>query len=83
MTKEIGKFGNSIGNEFNKVGKELGKTLDPKNWKMPDLPPALKLIPGVGLGKEFIKNSVFKNISFQTWSHAFQEHHNFFSFFSV
>ena len=66
MTKEIGKFGNSIGNEFNKVGKELGKTLDPKNWKMPDLPPALKLIPGVGLGKEFIKICVFKNIPFQT-----------------
>ena len=65
MTKEIGKFGNSIGNEFNKVGKELGKTLDPKNWKMPDLPPALKLIPGVGLGNEFIKNSIFKNFPFK------------------
>ena len=65
MTKEIGKFGNSIGNEFNKVGKELGKTLDPKNWKMPDLPPALKLIPGVSVGKEFVKIVFSKTFLFK------------------
>ena len=83
MTKEIGKFGNSIGNEFNKVGKELGKTLDPKNWKMPDLPPALKLIPGVGLGNEFIKNSVLKTFLFKLGAMPFKNILIFFSFFSV